>query len=77
MGILTSLLGLPVSGPMKGSLWVARKIHEATEQKMNDPGEIRRELERLEQALLSGEISEETYDTAETALLARLRDARS
>lgn len=75
MGLLRALVSLPVAGPLKGSLWVARKVHEAAEQQVNDPGTIRRELRRLETALLAGEISEEVYDEAELALLARLREA--
>lgn len=75
MGLLRSLVSLPVAGPIKGSLWVARKIHEAAEQQLNDPAAIRSELQRLEAALLAGEISEEVYDEAELVLLARLREA--
>ena len=74
MGILSSLLTLPVTGPLKGSLWVGRKIHEAAVQQLNDPGAIRRELRRLEAALVAGEMSEEDYDEAEMVLLTRLRD---
>ena len=74
MGLLTRLLTAPVAGPIHGSLWMARKIHEAVEQQVNDPGAIRRELQRLETALLSGEISEDDYDEAEMVLLTRLRD---
>lgn len=75
MGILRALLTLPVSGPVNGSLWVARKIHEAAEQQLSDPGAIRRELRRLERALLAGDLSEEDYDAAEEVLLSRLREA--
>ncbi|MXQ07939.1 gas vesicle protein [Alphaproteobacteria bacterium GH1-50] len=77
MGLLTRLLAVPVSGPVHGSLWIARKIHEAAEQQLTDPGAIRRELQQLEAALLAGQISEEAYDEAEEVLLNRLREARS
>lgn len=77
MGLLTSLLTLPVAGPMKGSLWIAKKIHEAADQELNDPAAIRRELAALESALLAGEISEDAYDEAELVLLTRLRDAQA
>lgn len=75
MGILRSLLALPVAGPMRGSLWVAGKIAEAAENHLNDPRAIRRELQRMEEALIAGEISEDEYDLAETALLSRLKAA--
>lgn len=74
MGLLRSLVTLPVAGPLKGSVWVARKIHEAAEQQFNDPGAIRRELRRLEAALMAGDISEEAYDDAELRLLTRLKE---
>lgn len=77
MGVLTSLLTLPVAGPMRGSFWVAGKIAEAADRELNDPAAIRRELRRLEEALLAGQLSEEAYEEAEIALLARLRDAGS
>lgn len=77
MGILGALLTLPVAGPVKGSTWVVRKIHDAVEADMNDPAAIRGELERLEAALLSGALSEDEYDTAEQVLLTRLQAARS
>lgn len=73
MGLLRTLVTLPVAGPLQGSLWIARKIHEAAEQELNDPAAIRRALARLEQQLLAGEISEEAYDTVELELLQRLQ----
>lgn len=73
MGLVKTLLTFPVSGPVKGGLWVAGKIHEAAEQKMNDPAAIRSALQRLEDQLLSGEISEDEYDEAEEVLLRRLQ----
>lgn len=73
MGVLRSLLLAPVSGPMKGTLWVAGKIQETAEREFNDPAAIRKALASLEQRLLAGEISEEGYDAAETELLMRLK----
>lgn len=75
MGILSTLITLPITGPMKGSLWTARKIHEAAEQQFLDPASIRAELTRLESLLLAGEISDDVYDAAEFDLLKRLQAA--
>lgn len=75
MGLIKSLLTLPVAGPIKSTTWIAGKIHEAAETEYNDPGMIRRSLTSLEQQLLAGDISEEEYDDAETALLLRLKAA--
>ncbi|MEL6644563.1 MAG: gas vesicle protein GvpG [Pseudomonadota bacterium] len=73
MGVLSRLVTLPVAGPLTGSLWLARKIHETAEEELNDPARIRAELARLEADLLSGRITEDAYDAAETTLLMRLR----
>lgn len=74
MGILTSLLTLPLTGPVKGAWWLAEKLHEHALEQMNDPAEIKREIARLEQAMLAGEITEEAYEEQELLLLTRLRD---
>ncbi|MEM9726767.1 MAG: gas vesicle protein GvpG [Pseudomonadota bacterium] len=76
MGLLTTLLTLPVAGPIKGALWLTGKIHEQALQAINDPAEIKRQILRLEQALEAGEIDEETYEAAELALLTRLRETQ-
>lgn len=72
MGLLRTLLLAPVSGPLKGTLWITGKIHEAATAELNDPAAIRKALRSLEEALLRGEITEEDYDEAEEALLGRL-----
>ena len=73
MGLLRSLLTLPVHGPMQGTFWVARKIEEAADREYNDPSALRKALASLEQQLLSGSITEDEYDAAETVLLLRLK----
>lgn len=73
MGLLSTLLLAPVSGPLKGTSWVANKIYEAADQEFKDPATIKLALSKLEQALLAGEISEDTYDDLEEELLLRLR----
>ncbi len=73
MGILRTLLTAPIKAPVNGTLWVARKVEEAANREFNDPATLRQTLHELEQQLLSGQISEEDYDTAETDLLVRLK----
>lgn len=73
MGLLRSLVLLPVKGPMTGAFWVMQKIHETALEEFNDPAMIKRALASLEKALLDGDITEEEYDTAETELLLRLK----
>lgn len=75
MGLLRKLLTAPVSAPLSGALWVTSKVTEAAEAELYDPARIRQQLDRLEQAVEAGEISEESYDAAEELLMARLAEA--
>ncbi|MDI2125414.1 gas vesicle protein GvpG [Yinghuangia seranimata] len=71
MGLLTGLLTLPLA-PVRGVVWVARRIEDAAEQEMYDPAAIRAELADLQRDLADGLIDEETYDRREEELLDRL-----
>jgi len=73
MGLLRTLISMPVVGPLRGTAWIAGKINEAAERELNDPAAIRKALATLESQLLAGEISEADYDEAETVLLQRLK----
>ncbi|MEO0667442.1 MAG: gas vesicle protein GvpG [Pseudomonadota bacterium] len=73
MGLLSSLILLPVKGPMDGAVWVANKVNESVQQEWNNPASIRKALVSLEKQLLAEEISEDAYDAAETELLLRLK----
>ena len=75
MGLLSALVLLPVAGPMKGSLWIARQVAEAVERERNDPAALRAALDEAERRLEAGEIDEDTYDAIEDDLLARMRAA--
>lgn len=73
MGVLRTLLTLPIKGPVNGGLWIAGKIHETAEREMNDPAALRKMLLLLEQKLLADEISEQEYDDAEMEILLRIK----
>lgn len=73
MGILRSLILLPVKGPLDGAVWVAQRINERVQQDYNDPANVRNALISIEKQLLANEISEEVYDALETDLLLRLK----
>lgn len=73
MGLLRSLLLLPVKGPMDGALWVTQKIVETAETEVNNPATLRKSLQFLEQDLMAGRISEDAYDAAEMEILMRLK----
>lgn len=74
MGLFTGLLTLPLA-PVRGVVWVARRIDDAATAEMRNPAAVRAELAQLQRALAEGEIDEETYDRREDALLERLEPA--
>jgi hypothetical protein len=77
MGWLTDLLTFPVTGPVKGLMWVAEKITEQTEKELYSEDTVRRKLLELEMRFDLGEISEEDYTAAEETLLALLSVIRA
>ena len=76
MGFLTNLLTLPVTGPVKGVVWIAEKLAEQAERELYGGEEVRGQLMELELRYDLGEISEEDYLAAEELLLARLKISR-
>ena len=71
MGLLTGLLGLPLA-PARGVVWLAEQIRDHAEEQYYDPVRIRAELERVDEARRSGEISEAEAAELENELLQRL-----
>ncbi|MBU0493734.1 MAG: gas vesicle protein GvpG [Chloroflexi bacterium] len=76
MKLLFSVLTLPVTGPLKGVVWVAEKIADQAEAELYDGDKVRGQLMELELHYDLGEISEADYLAREEALLARLRVIR-
>ncbi len=75
MGLLTGLLGLPLA-PVRGVVWLAGRIQEQAEEQYYDPARIRAELEAVDEARRSGELSEEECAELENDLIARLMAGR-
>lgn len=75
MGLITGLLTLPLA-PVRGVVWLAEQITDYAEAQYYDPANIRAELERVEEARQSGELSEEECAEWENALLSRLMHRR-
>ncbi|MFB7026445.1 MULTISPECIES: gas vesicle protein GvpG [unclassified Streptomyces] len=71
MGLLTQLLTLPVA-PVRGAVWIARRVVEEAEEEYYDPAPVWQELKELEGRLVRGEIDQETFDHREDELLDRL-----
>jgi hypothetical protein len=74
MGFVTTIGGLPITGPLFGLEWLARRIAEAAERELNDPTRVERELITLERALDAGEIDEATFEAREAELLTELAE---
>jgi hypothetical protein len=71
MGLLTGLLTLPLA-PVRGVVWLAEQIQDYAEEQYYDPVRIRAELERVQEARESGELTEEECVEWENELLRRL-----
>ncbi len=62
--------------PLKGVIWLGKKINEVAEKELYDEGRIKEQLLALQQRLELDEISEEEYNQKEKELLTRLDTAR-
>ena len=75
MGLLSDLLLLPVTGPVRGLRFIAEQIKEQVDAE-RDPArraeQVQAELIRLSVRRDLGQISEDEYAAQEAALLAQL-----
>jgi len=71
VGLVTGLLGLPLL-PVRGVMWLAEQVLEQAEEQYYDPARIRAQLEQVDEARRSGELSEEECVEIENELLQRL-----
>ncbi|PJH75484.1 MAG: gas vesicle protein GvpG [Anaerolineae bacterium CG_4_9_14_0_8_um_filter_58_9] len=76
MGLLLKLLTLPVSGPIEGVVWIAKKVAEQADKELYDAEKVQGQLMELELRYDLEEISEEEYLATEQVLLERLRISR-
>ena len=75
MSLLTFPFRLPLL-PVRALVNLASVIADEAERKMADPATLRRKLEHAEQALASGEISEEQAAEFQDAAFAEFTRAR-
>jgi gas vesicle protein GvpG len=75
VGLVTGLLGLPLL-PIRGVAWLAEQILEQAEEQFYDPARIRAQLEQVDEARRSGELTEEECVEIENELLQRLMHRR-
>lgn len=72
MSALFNLLTLPITGPLKGVLWVAQQVADEAEQRYYGPDALRAALAELHRAYEAGEIEQAEFVAAEEELLDRL-----
>jgi|APCry1669189034_1035192.scaffolds.fasta_scaffold230051_1 hypothetical protein len=77
MGILGSIIALPVAGPLGALQWIARQVAEQALNQMLDPARIEAALRALEVRLEAGEITEEVFEAEESRLLEELMEMRA
>lgn len=75
--MITTLLTLPVSGPIKGAWWAMQQTIAAAEAELYDEGRIVQALRDLSAELDSGAISEQEHAEREAVLLEQLVEARA
>jgi cytochrome c-type biogenesis protein CcmI len=76
MGLLVSLITLPVSAPVGGVVWIAEQVRAAAERDYYDETAIRGRLAELEERFDAGELDESEYEAAADELFQRLLEAR-
>jgi DnaJ-domain-containing protein 1 len=66
------LLDTILLSPLKGVVWLGRKISDVADQELNDVGRVKEELMMLQMQLELDEITEQEYAEKEQDLLDRL-----
>lgn len=73
MGLLFDLVTLPVSGPIKGMVWISGVLAEEVDR-LTGPEAVRAELIALHRAYEDGELDDDEFLTRENELLDRLEE---
>ncbi|MFE5288732.1 gas vesicle protein GvpG [Nocardia sp. NPDC056611] len=71
MGLFSSIFSLPLA-PVRGVIWVGELIQDQVERQLHDPVALRSELEEIDSAAASGELSAEQAEQAQRAALDRM-----
>jgi hypothetical protein len=77
MGLLSSILLAPFTGPIDGALWTMEKVQRVVEEQLTDDTPIKEELMQLQLRLESGEIDDDEYVVLEGDIMQRLREVRA
>ena len=76
MGVITGLLLLPITGPVRAFRFLLERLHEEAEAVLRDEGRAFAELIDLSMRHNAGQLSDEQYAEQETQLLERLSSIR-
>ena len=66
------LLDSILLSPLKGVMWMGRKINDVVDQELNDVGPVKEQLMALQVQLELDEITEQEYSEKEKELLDKL-----
>lgn len=76
MGLLSSILLAPFTGPIDGTMWTLDKVQRAVQEQLVDDTPIKEDFMRLQIELDAGEIDDDEYLVRETEIMRRLREVR-
>jgi hypothetical protein len=77
MGLISSILLAPFTGPIDGTMWTIDKVRRAVEEELTDDTSVKEDLMLLQLALESGDIDDDEYVVREGRIMERLREVRA
>lgn len=77
MGLLSSILLAPFTGPVNGALWTMEKVQRVVEEQLTDDTPIKEELMQLQLLVEAGELDDAQYVEREADVMRRLREVRA
>ena len=76
MGLLSTIVFWPVTGPVAGIKWTLGKVQRVVEDELVDDTPVKQALMELQMRLELGDIDDAMYVEEEAALMRQLRDIR-
>jgi hypothetical protein len=76
VGLLSTIVFWPVTGPVAGIKWTLGKVQRVVEDELVDDTPVKEALMELQMRLELGDIDDEAYVAEEAALMRQLRDIR-
>jgi hypothetical protein len=76
VGLLSTIVFWPVTGPVAGIKWTLGKVQRVVEDELVDDTPVKQALMELQMRLELGDIDDEVYVAEEAVLMRQLRDIR-